>query len=284
MLSIFIMYSTDRKKPLAHTMRCLQRMTFYDKCQKTLVVDGRADEIYEGWNIVQVPRIGGKFCWARMWDAGVETAWFEKIVYLDSDRLLPPNYLELVLEKLVDRSFVFTSKHFQMMRELDSENCNEFFQRSDEPGVFLEDKFLGSVRYEPRSKAPLQGYGKNVMSGSTAFTKSVFRKLGGVDPWYCGHGAFADTDFHFAAAQAGMKFIDLGIPELHFPHPKSEKGVHLSDIELRRKGLDNFIYYCHKWRLPLVLAEGMAEECDMDNPARYVDRRLRELNLSPGNS
>ena len=33
------------------------------------------------------------------------------------------------------------------------------------------------------------------MSGSVAFTKKTYIRLGGVDPWYRGHGAFADTDF-----------------------------------------------------------------------------------------
>jgi hypothetical protein len=278
LLSIFVMYSTDREKQLQYTLGCLEKMDGYKECQKTLVVDGRMNQaVPDGWEFVQVPRIGGKFCWASMWDAGVASARHPIVLYLDSDRLLPSNYLKLVVETVGDGIFAFTSRHFQALRDLPLEWFVEFLESDIGAGAFTDERFLGSIRYEPRFKAPVHGPGKNVMSGNTAFLKSTYRRLGGVDHWYRGHGAYADTDFHYAATVEGCAFVDLLVPELHLQHPKLEEGKALPEMELRRQGLDNFIYYCRKWSLPLVLAENLAVECGVSSPVKYVDKKVSDF-------
>lgn len=278
MLSIFIMYSTDRAKALDYTLACLREMPLYDQCQRILVVDGKIDKAPDDWEPVQVPRHAGKFCWGRMWDAGVCTAVHENIVYLDSDRLLPRNYLELVSRKLKPDTFIFTSKHFMMMKELSVQSCQKFLSHKNPMFLLAHDEFLGSARYEPRLGEPVHEPSKNVMSGSTAFTKKTYMRLGGVDHWYCGHGAFADTDFHLQAAMGGCKFIDLEIPELHFPHNKlGEDKKALDNETLYKLGLDNFIYYCFKWSLPMALAEGLAHRSGIKRPAHYVEKKVKSL-------
>lgn len=278
MLSIFIMYSPDRQKALEITVECLKDMPFYDECQKTLVVDGRNNVILPDWDVVEVPRVDdGDFCWAYMWDAGVATARYENVLYLDSDRLLPKGFLGQVVENVEDNVFVFTSNHFMMLEELTSADCQRLVK--DGPKYFT-----GCVRYEPRSISPLHGPGKNVMSGSTAFTKRTYYRIGGIDPWYRGHGAYADTDFHFTAQVNGCRFVDLRLPEYHFPHPKKIGDMALKKMELRRLGLDNYIYYCWKWGLPLALAENIAHECNLRRPAKYVDVRFNELKEKLGQS
>lgn len=272
------MYSSDRQDALDRTISCLRNMDLYNQCQKTLIVDGKCNVALHDWNVVEVPRIGGKFCWAYMWDAGVNSARFDKVLYLDSDRMLPRNYLELVKEHVDDGVFVFTSNHFMMLKELPVEKCQELLDRFEVDGVLTDEEFLGSARFEARFEHPVHGPGKNVMSGSTAFTKSTYWALGGVDPWYRGHGAFADTDFHFAARIGGCQFVDLNVPEFHFPHPKRDnEGNEIEEMKLRRMGLDNFIYYCLKWGLPLALAENVAHSCDIRRPDKYVQKRAKEL-------
>jgi len=283
MLSIFIMYSTDREVALDATLSCLREMEFYDVCQKTIVVDGRIDRLREGWEYVQVPRVADKFCWGRMWDAGVCTAQYEKVLYLDSDRLLPADFLKRVLAAVEDDVFVFTSSHFQMLKEMSIEDCKLFLKSMNEEGVFLDEKFMGSLRFEARYGDPIHRPGKNVMSGSTAFTKSTYLRLGGVDHSYCGHGAYADTDFHYAAAVGGCQFVDLQVPELHWPHKKRDGNKALSDVELWQKSLDNFVLYCLKWDLPLIIAENLAYESAIRNPRAYIKKRVEELRQSPRN-
>lgn len=278
MLSIFIMYSTDRAKALEYTLSCLREMPLYDESQRTLVVDGKVDAIPSDWEHVQVPRSDGKFCWGRMWDAGVCTARNEQIVYLDSDRLLPKNYLQLVAKKVKDDLFLYTSKHFMMTRELSVASCKKFLENRNPMALLGHDEFLGSAKYEPRYGDPVHEPSKNVMSGSTAFTKRTYMRLGGVDHWYCGHGAFADTDFHLQAATGGCEFLDLELPELHYPHNKlGVDSKALDNQSLYMMALDNFIYYCSKWGLPMALAEGLAHRSGVKRPSNYVDKKLKSI-------
>lgn len=279
MISIFIMYSPDRKQALEATISCLRDMSLFESCQKTLIVDGPVNIALEDWAVIRVPRINGQFCWAYMWEAGVASARFEKILYLDSDRLLPTEYLEQVAPLIEDDVFVFTSNHFMLLKELSIRQCKDLFQ-SYQRGEMTTEEFLGCAKFEPRFQEPVYGPGKNVMSGSTGFTKRTYYRAGGVDPWYRGHGAFADTDFHLKAKMAGCGFTDLGVPEFHYPHPKRTGDQKLGTMELRRLGLDNFIYYCYKWGLPMALAENIAHECNLRRPASYVDKKLSDIRQS----
>jgi hypothetical protein len=272
------MYSTDRAKALEYTISCLQDSSIYQQCQKTLVVDGKIDYVPVDWQVVQVPRINSKFCWGRMWDAGVCSARYDKIVYLDSDRLLPPAFLESIHKKLTPDLFIYTSKHFAMLNECPLATCKKLLNARNFEDMLLKPEFFGKYKYEVRFGEPYHGPSKNVMSGSVGFTKKTYNRLGGVDHWYCGHGAYADSDFHMQAAIGECKFLDLNMPELHFPHNKlSDSNVKLDKKSLHRLGLDNFIYYCNKWGLPMTLAEGLAVRCGLVRPSVYVDKRLRTI-------
>lgn len=271
------MYSCDRQEQLEMTISCLRDMDNYENCQKTLVVDGKTNFVPRDFQVIQIPRLNDKFCWSRMWEAGVATAKFNNILYLDSDRLLPSTYLSKINNVLEDDMFVFTSKHFLIIdSKMNQNDCKELLE--NDISVFGNSKFAGKLKYEPRFKQPFMGPGKNVMSGNTAFTKKTYYSLGGVDPWYCGHGAYADTDFHMVAGKFGCKFVDLQELELHCHHHKLDKGNNtLSTDELYKMSLDNFIYYVWKWQLPAVLAENIAYECrSLFKPREYVDAKLEE--------
>lgn len=283
MLSLFIMYSNDRREALDATISCLKRMNLYADCQKTLVVDGKMESYLPGWGIVQVPRVDDRFCWGRMWDAGVCTAKYDKILYLDSDRLLPSCFLQSVFDCLSDDQFVFTSFHFQMLKSMPLDDCFAFLDAMKETGVFTDERFMGNLKYEARHQEPIHRPGKNVMSGSVAFTKRTYFRLQGVDHWYCGHGAYADTDFHYAAAVGGCSFVDLQLPELHWPHEKKSGDKNLTQEELWVLSLHNFIRYCIKWGLPLALADDLAHRSKIKRPSRYVREYADKLRQSPSN-
>ncbi len=280
MLSIFIMYSNDRAIQLAKTVSCLMDMDGYEQCQKTLVVDTKLTTSHLGLEVVEVPRRAGRFCWADMWQAGVDSARHEPVLYLDSDRLLPKDYISTVMSNVADDRFLFCSTHYMLRRELSLSLCKELLVQLDfDPSILLKEEYLGALEYEQRYQNPIHGPGKNVMSGNTAFTRKTFLKLGGVDGFYCGHGAFADTDFHLQASVAGCEFVDLMRPELHCGHSKNDwKGTPLTEGTLRRMGLDNFIYYCCKWGLSLRFAEHLARACHVVKPIQYVKRVAKGLN------
>jgi hypothetical protein len=271
------MYSIDRSDALEYTLACLRDMPLYDQCQRTLVVDGKVDKIPYDWQTIQVPRLAGGFCWGRMWDAGVFSAKFDKVIYLDSDRMLPKHYLQLAYDQIQEDLFLFTSKHFAVVTAPTIAVCKKLLEASQIEPLLMHPDYIGRFRYEVRHEQPFHGPGKNVMSGSVAFSKKTYFRLGGVDQWYCGHGAFADSDFHMQASVGGCGFVDLGIPELHYPHKKLENGSALDDKALYRMSLDNFIYYCDKWQLPMVIAESMAVRSGIARPSSYVGKKLKEF-------
>jgi hypothetical protein len=269
------MYSADRRHQLEQTISFLEKMDGFEACQKTIVFDGDCLESVPGFEVVRVPRIGGVFCWARMWDAGVATARHPIVWYLDSDRLLPKNYIRRLVETVGENNFVYTSHHYMVIHDL-GRNFARFLEDSDPQRLVVEDEFQGRMIFEPRYSRPLVGPGKSVMSGNTAFLKSTFFKLGGVDPWYCGHGAYADTDFLMTANVRDCKFVDLELPELHCHHHKfGENNIALSATELHRLNLDNFVYYLLKWKLPLQHAETIAKRIGL-NPG-YVSAKVKEF-------
>lgn len=277
MLTIFIMYSNDRRRALDATIACLEKMPLYGECQKLLVVDGEAKFIPQGWLSIEVPRTKRGFCWANMWEAGVSNAAFDKVLYLDSDRLLPTVLLQRMSEAIVDGVFVFTSNHYMLKKVLPPVALQEFL-KSDDPVDLVRPPFLGNVVLDRRRELPKHRFGKNVMSGCTGFTKRTYGKAGGVDPWYCGHGAFADTDFHLAAHRAGCKFVDLGLRELHYPHHKlSDSGNPHTRIALQRMGLDNFVYYCRKWGISQKFAYNLACLIGIPKADTYVKGKWRAL-------
>ena len=252
MFSIFIIFSGDRTKQLLTTLFFLRKMELYQEAQKTLIVDTFCDFTPPGFEKIQVPRINGQFCWADAWAAGVNSARNQNIVYLDSDRILPKNYLEKTENLLKHDVFTYTSHHYQALNNFSIQDCDDFFNT---PEKMISEKFLGRIAFDYRHAVVLHGPGKNVMSGSTGFKKDTFLKLGGLDRWYCGHGAFADTDFHMHAMKNGCTFVDLGLNELHLEHKKKELSNDLSQDDLKQMSFRNFVYYCIKWDIPFSTIE-----------------------------
>lgn len=271
MLSVFIFYSDDRYQQLQWTIDFLNKMPEFSQAQKILVVDGETNHKPEGFKIVNVPRENGNFVWSNMWEAGVKASIYDNLFYIDSDRLLPSNFLTLALEQLKEKRFIFTSKHFLILQEY--KNIENLWLRVDTAfkKSIIDDPHLAKlVKFDIRHRFPHHGPGKNVMSGSTVFKKQTFLELGGVDKNYCGHGAFADTDFHMTAFQVGCDFIDLNVTELHCYHTKEG----LSQKSIEKLTLDNFIYYLSKWDLPARLAYNMAANLRID--PNYVFEKIKE--------
>lgn len=281
MISIFIMYSEDRFKPLNYVIDCLKDMPYYDECQKTIVYDNKIDCLPNGWKSLLVPRINGEFCWANMWDAGVNSAKNEIVWYLDSDRMLPPNYTDHLIN-CKDGQFIFSTQHYMMLQEMDIEQCKKFVTCDDPMEYLLGDNEF-HVRYEPRFKDIVHAPGKNTMSGNTAFTKSTYYHLGGVDDWYCGHGAFADTDFHTIAHLSNCEFIDTKETELHYIHEKRHGDHVISDLEFKKMSINNYVYYCRKWGLPKAMVESLAFESGIEEADKYVENCWKELDYAPWN-
>ena len=70
----------------------------------------------------------------------------------------------------------------------------------------------------------------------------------------------------------------MGIPELHYPHTKNDQDGKIIDYDkLKMMSLDNFIYYCIKWGLPLTLAENVAVKSKIKDPKKYIAEKSKLL-------
>jgi len=279
MISIFIMYSSDRKQYLEKQIEHMRNMPLYDKCQKILVLDGELNVDFEELEVVSLNR-GEHFNWSQAWWAGVLAAKHDKILYLDSDRLLPLNYLETIEPLIKDNKIVYASNMFTLCLWPGKGTVDSFLQMTpDEVREELKDLKDGMILDDTKFRTPVPRHGKNPMSGNTAFTKDTFIKSGGVDDWYNGHGAFADSDFFMQMYQDGVEFIDVeDAVELHFGHTKKdEDGKNISGRELGLLSLDNFIYYCKKWRISKQRPIEVAKSWRIENSDKYVIRRWMSI-------
>ena len=279
MISIFIMYSSDRKQYLEKQIEHMRNMASYDKCQKILVLDGELNVDFEELEVVPLDR-GYNFNWSDAWWAGVNHCENEKILYLDSDRLLPLDYLEKIEPLIDDGKFVYASNMFTLCLWPGKGTVDKFLQMTPkEVREELCDLKDGMIVDDTKLKFPVARHGKNPMSGNTAFTKSTFVSSGGVDPWYSGHGAFADSDYFMQMHKEGAEFVDVEESiELHFGHTKKDEyGKNLSAKELGLSSLDNFIYYCKKWKIPKQRAVDVAKSWRIENPEKYVVRRWMSI-------
>lgn len=271
------MYSPDRKQYLEKQISYLQKMDGYTECQKILVVDGLANIRPDGFEIAEMDRGTGQFNWSRAWKTGVERSKFQNILYLDSDRIFPKHYLSEVKRALHDdpECFVYTPNLFTIQQYPGTDVIDELLSLNPED---IKKKRYKGIVFEPRFTKPVHFPGKNAMSGSVAFSKDTYRLSGGVDPWYEGHGAFADSDFFMQTVRKNFRFFVLpNIPELHFGHTKRDGNNNIvSDKELRLEGLHNFIYYCSKWGIgfdkPLIVAKNIG----VPSPEEYIAKIIEE--------
>jgi hypothetical protein len=220
---------------------------------------------FPGWECVTVTRKDRVFNWSRMWDAGIEASEGDIVVYLDSDRVLPRGYFDAVLEHIDDDKFLFTHDLFNFRRDV-SDEMVRMFRDTLTPEILRRDydRYRDLVWYDPRFQLPCNGPNKGVMSGGTAFTKKTFIKSGGVDPWYSGHGAWADNDYHRQCYEGGMAMVDLGLLELHLYHEKvAETGDDLGQRDLEILSLNNYVRYCRKWGIDFDRARFLARHAKL---------------------
>ncbi len=181
---------------------------------------------------------------------GVDASECEKIVVMDSDRLLPAGYFSKVLALLSEGVQITTHK----TKKLQIPHSDEQIINDDLNFKWdFRDMFCGW----PDSKVNyhMTGEGKNVWSGNTAFMKSDFIKAGKMDEKYIGYG-YEDNDMTLGMQKIGVKSVYLEEEiELHLWHEPLTYGVR----DQKKMYIDNGVRFCKKWgRLtPQYLREEM---------------------------
>ena len=255
--SILILYSTDRKKNLLQTLDFLKEMNGFDSCQVVISVDGKINFNCD-YEYVEVKRNHNFYCWKNSIEAGIEKSNNDKIIYIDSDRILPKNYFELISSKVDDKSFVFPKYLYQFLKDHDFETIKSVRDNFKENKHFVrEDQRVYSNPIDAIRR-------KNPMSGCVAFTKKGYYESGGFDGSFVGWG-FPDIDFYMSAYNQKYNFIPIDCNELHLHHNYIDCNYSYSRSLVRLMGLYNGVKFCKKWNLPIHDSiSRSAEELNID--------------------
>tara|TARA_Y100000034_G_scaffold72508_1_gene87405 strand:- start:119 stop:934 length:816 start_codon:yes stop_codon:yes gene_type:complete len=238
MLTIIIHYSKDRLPQLKNTISCLEEVHGTEDAQKILLVDGQTNIHPPGWQVEELPRSDENFynC-SETWNKGVELANNDKIWVLESDRIVPINWLLSALSKM-DIEFLFPSLLYSLNASYPLEILKEI---RDNPSAH-ENKLTPDHRVTHPDNGVSR---KNPMSGCVLFTKKTFELMGGFDEDYMQAG-YHDLDAFRSAHNKGIGFRSIAGRELHQKH-----GYVGGTRLFRLVNLWNAVHYHDKWNIEL---------------------------------
>ncbi len=157
---------------------------------------------------------------------GVDKTLSQKLIILESDRILPKGYFAEVLEQLGPNKCISCTDMRKLQKPATDENIrNNSYE-------FLEEKRCISNEIGIR----------NWWSGNTAVWKDDYYRVGKMDEAYIGYG-WADTDMGCTFEKAGIENIARTEIELHLWHPPVTYG----ERNQKHLFLNNGVYFCEKW-------------------------------------
>lgn len=166
----------------------------------------------------------------KLTNFGVSICETEKIVVLESDRIVPTGYYASVFDSLKPGMQVTC----QNMRKGKATASDEDIRKG-----------LWMWVAEGRSRKNELGL-KNMWSGNTAFCRSDFEKAGRMDESYIGHG-WADNDMTETMNSIGIESIYREEIEIHLWHPPFTYGVG----DHQQLWINNGLHFCKKWKKPV---------------------------------
>lgn len=233
MLSILVLYSTDRLRQFATSLSLWRQLEKFDHCQVVLVSDGPTSLRPPGVDVVEVQRPGPYYCWGKVWDAGLEACQYDRIVYVDCDRVLSTEFLRTVDRLLRDDLILYPAKLLNVKFDF---NLQRLQRLRD-----LPDRYPTLWTPEAISANPADAPCRGPFSGCTALTRSTYERIGPVDRRYVGWG-YPDVDYLTAALRAGVKFQSIPATHLHLKH-----GYAVPHSQFMMMNCWNGLQYHAKW-------------------------------------
>ena len=159
---------------------------------------------------------------------GVKNCENEKIIILESDRLLPKGYFKSVIEELKE-GVCITCKN---MKKLLAPATDQEIEK-------------GSFNHKEEWRSESNEIGmRNMWSGNTAIHKNDYNKANKMDEYYVGYG-WADSDMTCRMRGIGIQEIYRPEIELHLWQPSETYG----DKSTKEQFVKNGIHFCKKWGL-----------------------------------
>lgn len=231
--SFIIGFHTQRKDNLLQTLGWLEKhhLPVVEKSQLVLICQDRCNLIenrfarYTHVNL-QLTEMMLPF----VTNTGVSSAFSDKLVILESDRLCPAGYYEDVLTNLQAKTQVTCFK----MRKLKAPRTDEQIESGD---------YEWSTDNRSEDNRP---FCKNMWSGNTVCWKSDYVQAGGMDEEYVGYG-WADTDMTKRMQSIGVTDVWRPETEIHLWHPPMTYGTR----DQTQLFIDNGLRCCRKWDIPV---------------------------------
>lgn len=157
---------------------------------------------------------------------GVDRSQSDKLIILESDRILPAGYFSLVIDQLRPKTCITTTRILKLSKPAS------------------DDEILaGHYEFKEDCRSHANELGRrNIWSGNTALCKQDYFECGRMDTAYLGYG-WADSDMTNTMHEYGVKSIFREETELHLWHPPATYG----SGDQKRMFIDNGIRFCKKW-------------------------------------
>ncbi len=157
---------------------------------------------------------------------GVERTASDKIIILESDRLLTKGYFSTVINQM-EKGLSITTRN---MRKLKAPATDA-------------DIRAGKYEFNPEARSEGNQIGiRNMWSGNTAIWKADYYEAGRMDEEYVGYG-WADSDMTNRMASIGVKSVFRDEMEIHLWHPPATYG----ETDQKRLFISNGIKFCKRW-------------------------------------
>lgn len=163
---------------------------------------------------------------------GIKQSLSEKLIILESDRILPAGYFKETINQLSAGKSISCFKMIKFTNPMTDQD--------------IDNKVMDYASNEFRSKSNEIGR-RNMWSGNTALWKDDFYKAGQMDEEYIGYG-WADSDMTYRMEKVGVKSIyDEETIELHLWHPPFTYG----EGDQKQLFINNGIRFCKIWNKPI---------------------------------
>ncbi len=149
---------------------------------------------------------------------GVDHAQGENLIFLDSDMLVPPHFLDEVDASLKRATLIqFVREHIDPKYS----NVHTSYEAVDLEKCYVEEKAYWQPFFESENWEELAFFWKYTCSYALAIRKSDFLDSRGFNPCFTAYG-FEDTDLGYRLYKSGKRFELNKTKLLHLTHPSKE--------------------------------------------------------------
>jgi glycosyltransferase involved in cell wall biosynthesis len=253
----FVIPTYNNPLILNNTLEALNHLTGVEDLHFEVIVvdDGSTEDTFTHikntprsypFEFIYLPRTPDS-CRARVRNVGWRRAQGHYVIFLDSDMIVAPNYLQELdrYYQVNDDLFVYSYRY--MLKDpvsIDDVRSGLLFQNNYRTMTYMENRYF-DAQFMSFNNQVLEYPWFPVFSCSMALPKSRLEEIGGFDEGYKGWGV-EDWDVAYKCMKIGMKIVShLGMEALHQYH-----GEVFGDLRPFRKMIEwdrniSYMYRCH---------------------------------------